>query len=219
MKIAQSRIGRLLVNHLGFLCDAKKEVIVSGAQDGIFELQDMALNRPAGLGEPENFQAVLTGTFCVVESPLGTYSVGDFSQWTTPGIYRVVLPDTCEHSYHFAITDGAFGWLPEMFLRYIHSRRSGHFENSWRAPTHLDDGIGNNTDQIYAGNSLSQTELEHISFYSSLDASSFRGTGYQIMSGSFLNELGPVPDPQPGSPWPPSSSPEDQWPCAAAVGR
>ena len=140
MKIAQSRIGRLLVNHLGFLCDAKKEVIVCGAQDGIFELQDMALNRPAGLGEPENFQAVLTGTFRAVESPLGTYSVGDFSQWTTPGIYRVVLPDTCEHSYHFAITDGAFGWLPEMFLRYIHSRRSGNFENSWRGPTHLDDG-------------------------------------------------------------------------------
>ena len=86
IKVAQSRLGRLLVNHLGFLCDVKKEVLVCGAQDGIFELQDMALNRPAGMGEPENFQAVLTGTFRVVESPLGTYSVGDFSQWTTPGI-------------------------------------------------------------------------------------------------------------------------------------
>ncbi len=31
--------------------------------------------------------------------------------------------------------------------------------------------------------------------YSGLDTSSFRGTGYQIMSGSFLNELGPVTEP------------------------
>ena len=138
-KIAQSRLGRILVNHLGFLCDVKKEVLVCGAQDGIFELQDMALNRPAGMGEPENFQAVLTGTFRVVESPLGTYSVGDFSQWTAPGIYRIVLPDTGEHSYHFAITDGAFGWLPGIFLRFINNWRSGNFENCWRGPINLDD--------------------------------------------------------------------------------
>jgi hypothetical protein len=133
------RLGRLLVNHLGFRCEGRKEVIVLGAQDGIFELQDMALNRPAGMGEPENFQAVMTGTFRVVESPLGTYSVGDFSSWTTPGIYRVVLPQSGEHSYQFAITDGAFGWLPGMFLRFVHNWRSGPFENSWRGPINLDD--------------------------------------------------------------------------------
>jgi autotransporter-associated beta strand protein len=66
---------------------------------------------------------------------------------------------------------------------------------NWTGTTLWEGGTGNNTDQIYAGNTLSQTELEHISFYSSLDASSFRGTGYQIMTGSFINELGPVPEP------------------------
>ena len=142
------RIGRVLVNHLGFLCGAKKEVIVTGVQDGIFELQDMALNRPALIGEPENFQAVMTGTFRVVESPLGTCSVGDFSSWTTPGIYRVVLPDTGEHSYQFAITDGAFGWLPGMFLRFIHAWRSGHFENCWRGPTNIDDARRSDTGAV-----------------------------------------------------------------------
>lgn len=143
-----SRLGRLLVNHLGFLCDATKEVIVCGEQHGIFELQDMALNRPAGMGEPENFQAVLTGTFRLVESPLGTYSLGDFSEWTTPGVYRVVLPETSEHSYQFTITDGAFGWLPPMFLRFVHNWRSGHFENCWRGPTHLDDARRSDNGQV-----------------------------------------------------------------------
>jgi len=66
---------------------------------------------------------------------------------------------------------------------------------NWTGQTLWEGGTGNNLDQIYAGNALSQSELDHISFYSGLDASSFRGTGYQIMSGSFINELGPVPEP------------------------
>ena len=66
---------------------------------------------------------------------------------------------------------------------------------NWTGSTLWEGGTGNNLDQIYAGNALSQTELDHISFYSGLDTSSFRGTGYQIMSGSFINELGPVPEP------------------------
>ena len=66
---------------------------------------------------------------------------------------------------------------------------------NWTGQTLWEGGTGNNTDQIYAGNTLSQSELQNISFYSGLDASSFRGNGYQIMSGSFINELGPVPEP------------------------
>jgi autotransporter-associated beta strand protein len=66
---------------------------------------------------------------------------------------------------------------------------------NWTGTTLWEGGTGNNLDQIYAGNELSDSELAHISFYSGLDTSSFRGTGYQIMSGSFLNELGPVPEP------------------------
>jgi autotransporter-associated beta strand protein len=67
---------------------------------------------------------------------------------------------------------------------------------NWTGTTLWEGGTGNNLDQIYAGGPpLTTTQLEHISFYSSLDASSFRGTGYQIMSGSFATELGPVPEP------------------------
>ena len=67
---------------------------------------------------------------------------------------------------------------------------------NWTGTTLWEGGTGNNLDQIYAGGTpLTSSELQHISFYSGLDASSFRGTGYQIMSGSFINELGPVPEP------------------------
>ena len=66
---------------------------------------------------------------------------------------------------------------------------------NWTGTTLWEGGTGNNLDQIYAGNRLSDSDLAHISFYSGLDASSFRGNGYQIMSGSFINELGPVPEP------------------------
>jgi len=66
---------------------------------------------------------------------------------------------------------------------------------NWTGTTLWEGGTGNNTDQIYAGNSLNTTELNNISFYSSLDASSFRGTGYQIMTGDFSHELGPIPEP------------------------
>ena len=56
------RLGRILVNHLGFLCDGDKRAVVTGARGGeVFEVQNMALNKPAAMGSREDFQAVLTG--------------------------------------------------------------------------------------------------------------------------------------------------------------
>jgi hypothetical protein len=136
-----SRIGRILLNHLGFHNRANKQLIIVGPGEVEFEIQNMALNRPATMGGPEDFEAVLTGTTREIESSLGDYSVADFSELTTPGIYRVVLPETGEHSYHFAITSGAFALVPEMALRFVHAWRSGPFENAWRGPSHLDDGV------------------------------------------------------------------------------
>jgi hypothetical protein len=132
-------LGNVLVNHLGFCCQGRKEVVVRGAREGPFELQEMSLIRPAGMGAQEDFREVLGGRLRRVDSPLGDFCVGDFSERTAPGIYRVVLPDTGEHSYQFAIADGAYSWLPAMLLNYVHNWRSGPFENAWRGPTHLDD--------------------------------------------------------------------------------
>ena len=133
------RLGRVLVNHLGFTCAATKQAIVIGGDAGDFELQNMSLISASAMGEGEGYRGVLGGRLRRVESPLGVYSVGDFSGWTEPGIYRVALPATGEHSYQFAITDGVCGWLPAIFLNFVRNWRSGPFENAWRGPSHLDD--------------------------------------------------------------------------------
>ena len=138
-KPAAGRLGRVLVNHLGFPCSAKKEVVVRGEHDGGFVVQDMGIITTAVIGEHEDFKPVMAGALRRVESPFGVFSVGDFSSLTAPGIYRVVLAGTLEHSYQFAVTDGAFSWLPAMFLGFMHNWRSGRYENAWRGPSHLDD--------------------------------------------------------------------------------
>jgi hypothetical protein len=43
---------------------------------------------------------------------------------------------------------------------------------------------------------LSQGNLERISFYSGLDNSSFVGTGFQILGGPFNQQIIPVPEPE-----------------------
>jgi hypothetical protein len=132
-------LGGVLVNHLGFRCHGRKEAVFLGTREGPFELQDMSLLSTAGMGAREDYRAVLTGSLRRAESALGECCVGDFSGCTLPGIYRVSRPDTGEHSYQFAIADGAFGWLPALLLNFIHNWRSGPFENELRGPTHLDD--------------------------------------------------------------------------------
>jgi hypothetical protein len=133
------RLGRVLVNHLGFTCKARKQVIVAGTDEGEFELQNMALIGAPAMGAPEEYRAVFRGRLRRVDSPLGAYSVGDFSDWTEPGIYRVALSATLEHSYQFAITDGVCGWLPATLLNFVRNWRSGPFENAWRGCANMDD--------------------------------------------------------------------------------
>ena len=63
-----SRIGRVLVNHLGFHPQASKQFVMAGSGSVDYEIQNMALNRPATMGGPEDFEAVLTGTTRETES-------------------------------------------------------------------------------------------------------------------------------------------------------
>jgi autotransporter-associated beta strand protein len=68
---------------------------------------------------------------------------------------------------------------------------------NWTGTTLWGGGNGNNTDQFYVDRSLSDSELNRISFYSGgLGTSSFVGTGYQLSGGSFNNEVIPVPEPE-----------------------
>ncbi len=65
---------------------------------------------------------------------------------------------------------------------------------NWTGTTLWNGGDGNNTDQIYFASGAS-AHLDRISFYSDF-GNSFLGTGYQFSSGSFANEVIPVPEPE-----------------------
>jgi autotransporter-associated beta strand protein len=66
---------------------------------------------------------------------------------------------------------------------------------NWTGTTLWNGGDGDNTDQFYVEGAVNASDLSRISFYSGIDANSFVGNGYQILSGTYENEIIPVPEP------------------------
>jgi autotransporter-associated beta strand protein len=67
---------------------------------------------------------------------------------------------------------------------------------NWSGTTLWGGGNGNNTDQFYVDRTVSDNELNRISFYSGISSSSFVGTGFQLSGGSFNQQIIPVPEPE-----------------------
>ncbi len=67
---------------------------------------------------------------------------------------------------------------------------------NWTGTTLWNGGTGNNTDRFYVNSAVSASDLSRISFYSDSLQNSFVGNGYQILSGSFSNQIIPVPEPE-----------------------
>jgi autotransporter-associated beta strand protein len=68
---------------------------------------------------------------------------------------------------------------------------------NWTGTPQWQGGTGDNKDQVYFTNStLSDTQLQRISFYSGLTTSSFMGTAFQLSGGSFNQQIIPVPEPE-----------------------
>jgi len=65
---------------------------------------------------------------------------------------------------------------------------------NWTGTTLWNGGNGNNTDQFYVDRTVSDNELNRISFYSGFSSSSFVGTGFQLSGGSFNQQIIPVPE-------------------------
>ncbi|MBI4027262.1 MAG: glycoside hydrolase family 9 protein [Verrucomicrobia bacterium] len=137
----------VLVSQVGFPCGARKRCVVPGCEAAEFEIQDVSQHLRDAIGEFENWRAIFRGRLERRGGPMGAFSVGDFSKVQAPGIYRVVLPGDAGHSYPFVISDAAHSHLPRLFLDYVHSQRCGPFENEWRGPCHLDDGLRSDNGQ------------------------------------------------------------------------
>lgn len=133
---------RLLpVSHLGFLCDAPKRAVLPADVGRRFALQDVAVHAKETLGDFEDWEAVLEGDLVPTVGAFGDALLADFSSWTEPGMYRLVVEGTEARSPIFPIHDGVLSALPRMLLDFLHSQRCGLFENEWRGPCHLDDGV------------------------------------------------------------------------------
>lgn len=133
---------QLIVNHLGFLCDAPKIGLVREPAGERFQVEDMAVNASSSMHGRDRFETVYEGEIVVQEFPLGSYGLCDFSELKTPGVYRLTLPHNPEAlSYQFVIADGVYHGLPDLFLDFMHQLRSGAHTSFLRGATHLDDGL------------------------------------------------------------------------------
>jgi len=67
---------------------------------------------------------------------------------------------------------------------------------NWEGNTVWSGNPGGGKDQFYVHQNLGTDALNNIRFYSGITESSFLSTGFQIMSGSFQNEIIAVPEPE-----------------------
>jgi len=140
---------KVFLNHVGFLCEARKQVVIEDCPFTTIEVQDMNRVVKENLGEYENWETIFKVPLKKKSSPMGTFLTGDFSDLKKPGLYRIVLPGDQGRSYHFLISDGAYRSLIRLCLDHVHNWRSGSFENDWRAETHLDDAVRSDTGEYW----------------------------------------------------------------------
>jgi autotransporter-associated beta strand protein len=67
---------------------------------------------------------------------------------------------------------------------------------NWEGDTLWSGNPGGGKDQFYVDGALSSNSLDNIRFYSGTTQSSFLSTGFQIIGGSFNNEIIAVPEPE-----------------------
>lgn len=195
---------KILVNHLGFLCNSLKKVIVHNEMPvSEFTIQDMSLVASESFGEDENWQTIYTAKFEKVSSRDGDYYVGDFSEITKAGVYSVVIPELKKRSYQFNISDGTFHELPWLFVDFLNKWRSTS-EFSLKVKSTCDDGIRSDNRKYHPVKSgwydagdlrkwMTHTNLPAIGFYDLAEKLRFK-RNYFHEQNLFDNDLLTVSD-------------------------
>ncbi|OGS20512.1 MAG: hypothetical protein A2252_01105 [Elusimicrobia bacterium RIFOXYA2_FULL_39_19] len=122
---------KILINHLGYLTQGNKKVVISSGNFSVFELIDIGSN------------VVFTGSLNSAGTDLGSYLVGDFTNFTATGTYRIRV-STSEYSYCFPIglvaRDNYYDAVRKSAYNYFRKQRCGNTTINWRETTcHLDD--------------------------------------------------------------------------------
>ena len=175
---------QVLVNHIGFLCNTKKEVFVKTDQPvSGFEVQDMTLVDAESFDDDENWQAVFKGELKSIPGSNNLYK-GDFSAITKSGVYSVLIPGLKKRSYQFVISDGAFHHLPWLFVDFLNLWKSGS-QTSLKTKSTMDDGVRSDNGKYHPVKSgwydagdlrkwMTHTNLPAIGFYDLAEKRNFR---------------------------------------------
>jgi len=195
---------KILVNHIGFLCNSSKKVVVQNdVSVSEFTVQDMALVASESFDDDENWQTIFTGKLEKVANHDGDFYVGDFSAVRKAGVYAVVLPELKKRSYQFVISDGVFHELPWLFADFLH-KWCGTSEFALKVKSTTDDGIRSDNGKYHPVKSgwydagdlrkwMTHTNLLAIGFYDLLEKLNFR-RNYFHEQNLFDNDLLTVSD-------------------------
>ncbi len=167
---------KILVNHIGYVCNSKKTVIVqSDERVSEFTIQDMTVVAAESFDEDENWKTVFTGKLEKTTDRDGEYYIGDFSEIKKAGVYSVLIPEQKKRSYQFIISDGVFHDLPWLFVDFL-NKWSGKSEYAIKVKSTTDDGIRSDNGEYHPVQSgwydagdlrkwMTHTNLPAIGFY------------------------------------------------------
>jgi hypothetical protein len=127
-KISRDLNMDLLINQVGYVPLAGKNLVAKGKTNGKFEIIDL-----------ETQMVVFTGFLHPEGSDFGDYSVGDFSELKRPGHYYIKY-DTLR-SYPFAIAQTVYRPAMDLIVSYFSRQRCGSSTTGYLSPCHLDDGV------------------------------------------------------------------------------
>jgi hypothetical protein len=118
----------LLINQVGYVPKAGKNIVTKGVKDGKFEIIDV-----------ETKAVVFTGFFRPDSGDFGNYSRGDFTELKRAGHYYIRY-DTLR-SWPFAISQPVYQPAMNLIVSYFSLQRCGSSTTGYLSPCHLDDGV------------------------------------------------------------------------------
>jgi hypothetical protein len=120
--------GDILVNHLGFTPGSVGKFCMVAGNAAI----------PFSIVENGADNAVFQGNLTPLAGDLGSFAVGDFSQFKQPGSYQIRAGNA--RSGAFDIGDHVYSDAVRKSVSYFAKQRCGNSTTGHHAPCHLDDG-------------------------------------------------------------------------------
>ncbi|MBU4366517.1 MAG: glycoside hydrolase family 9 protein [Kiritimatiellae bacterium] len=130
---------RILVNHVGFLPQGAKHVVIVNPPEKKFEVVKC-------LGTDSRYkisEIAYTGQLKRVNAELGDGWVGDFSTVRDEGIYKILCGKAV--SRLIVIYGETYDQMLRVLFNYYPTQRCGDSRTGWHAPCHVDDAYRDDT--------------------------------------------------------------------------